>query len=435
MDRRGGTPGGARADQRGRLHPAAAREFRNRTGEERDFLYSGERIDWNGEAAHLTTRVDVTELERLRREAQALSQRFVTLFEASPVPILVTRLKGAAIVHANPAWYRFSGHDPATIAPGTTTVDIGLWPELAQRTQVMNILGRPEPVRQLPVKLRRADGGIRDVLYSAEIIKWDEDKAIIAFPVDITELEQVRREAQASGERFAKVFELSPMPMVIGAVADGAYLAANEAWLRLHGYAREELEGHGSVSLGVWADPADRSHVVDMLTRGLPVRGLPVRFLKKSGEAIETLYSAAFIDWKGGRAIVATPQDVTALNRATAQIRQLNESLGRGGGAHGGAGGGQPRLESFSYRSRTTCAPPRALGLRRAARAPPARCSPRGARLRRTHLRGGHVRMGTIVDALLHSRARRARRSACAASIWSPRCAPWPRIWTPAARA
>jgi len=80
------------------------------------------------------------------------------------------------------------------------------------------------------------------------------------------------------------------------------------------------------------------------------VRAMPIRFRRKDGSAIETLYSAEIIDWMGERAVVATPQDVTGLKRAAAEIRRLNESLeervrGRTAELEQALG----ELEAFSY--------------------------------------------------------------------------------------
>ena len=81
---------------------------------------------------------------------------------------------------------------------------------------------------------------------------------ILALAVGILTGAASRAATPPSIEDFAsrpKIEDVSISP-------DGRYLAVNEAWLRLHGYERSELEGHGSLSLGVWAEPADRARIV-----------------------------------------------------------------------------------------------------------------------------------------------------------------------------
>jgi PAS domain S-box-containing protein len=221
---------------------------------------------------------------------------------------------------------------------------------------------------------------------------------------DITERLQAESELRLSAERFAKVFDLSPTPIVVGAVEDGRYLAVNEAWLQLHGYRREELEGHGSLSLGVWAEPAERARMVEMISSGREVRRLPVRFRKKSGEVFESLYSATLADWKGESAIIATPQDVTELRRATAEIRVLNETLEERVAQRTRAlEEANRQLEAFSYSvSHDLRAPLRAISgfSEMLAQRPGLAADAEGADYAR-RVSAAASRMGTIVDALL----------------------------------
>jgi len=137
---------------------------------------------------------------------------------------------------------------------------------------------------------------------------------------------------RSAEERFRQLFDISPVPIVIGRLSDGAYLAANSAWLELHGYRREELENQTSITLRAWETPGDRARVVGILRRKGELRALPVRFRAKSGAMIDTLYYATLIEWDGETAIVAAPQDVTELMRTRREAgsqRERFESLFR----------------------------------------------------------------------------------------------------------
>ena len=378
-------------------------QFRNGTGEVRDYLYSAERIDWHGELAVVSFPVDITVLEAARREALASSERFEKVFELSPVPIVIGSVEDGRYFTANEAWLSLHGYSREEIE-GQSSLSLGV-ADPADRERVVDMLARRGEVRMVQARFRKKTGEHFDSLYAATFIDWKGERAIVGIPYDVTELERARREAQASSERFAKVFDLSPTPIVVGAIADGRYLAVNEAWLELHGYERGDLEGHGSLSLGVWADPADRARIVELVSQGAEVRRMPVRFRRKSGEIVETLYSAIAADWKGERAVIATPQDVTELNRAAEEIRILNETLeARVRQRTAALEQANRELEAFTYSvSHDLRAPLRALssfGALLAAR-PGIRDDPEAS---------GHAgrvvaaasRMGTIVDALLN---------------------------------
>ena len=359
--------------------------------------------DDSGRVTHLFYRgADITDRLRSEEELRRSAERFEKVFELSPVPIVVGSVEGGRYFAANEAWLRLHGYSREEIV-GRTSLELGV-ADPRDRVQVVAALAKDGEVRDLKARFRKKSGEYFDSLFSAAIIDWKGERAIIGIPYDISELEQARREAQDSSERFEKVFALSPTPIVVGALEDGRYLAVNEAWLQLHGYQRADLEGQGSLSLGVWADPADRARIVEMISRGIEVHRLPTRFRKKSGEIFETLYSATLADWKGNRAIIAAPQDVTELRRAAEEIRNLNETLElRVKQRTAALEEANRELEAFSYSvSHDLRAPLRALSSFSALLGEKSSVSADAeAASYARRVNAAASRMGTIVDALL----------------------------------
>ena len=332
-----------------------------------------------------------------------LTDQLAGMFNLVPNALAVVQ-RGTAAFSRSTTPGRASMGGPGTRRVGRTALEISLWAEPAERAGFVEQVARDGRLRPVILRLKARDGQDVLSLTSAESIDWQGEPAMLVSHEDVTALEQARREAQASSERFAKVFDLSPTPIVVGAIADGHYLAVNDAWLQLHGYSREELEGHGSLSLGVWADPADRARIANMVSRGIGVRRVPMRFRKKSGEVFETLYSATLADWQGQQAIIATPQDVTELNRAAGEIRRLNETLEeRVTRRTAELEAANRELESFSYSvSHDLRAPLRAMSAFSALlSARPAVAADPEAAGHAKRVNAAATRMGTIVDALL----------------------------------
>jgi PAS domain S-box-containing protein len=359
--------------------------------------------DSSGRVTHLFYRgADITERLRAESELRLSAERFEAVFDLSPVPIVIGSIEDGRYFAANEAWLRLHGYARGEIE-GRSSLELGV-ADPEDRKRVIEALARDGEIRGLRSRFRKKSGEYFESLYAATFIDWKGERAIVGIPYDVTELELARAEAQASSERFAKVFDLSPTPIVIGAAADGRYLAVNEAWLQLHGYRREELEGHSSLSLGVWADPAERTRLVEMISCGREVRRVPVRFRKKSGEVFESLYSATLADWKGERAIIATPQDVTELRQAAAEIRVLNETLEERVAQRTRAlEEANRQLEAFSYSvSHDLRAPLRAISgfSELLAARPGLSADAEGADYAR-RVSAAASRMGTIVDALL----------------------------------
>jgi PAS domain S-box-containing protein len=240
-------------------------------------------------------------------------ERFERLFETSPVPLSIVRLADDTRLHANAAWLAFYGRGREEVI-GRPTSALPTWVDLEERRRMLEVLRRDGGARGL-VRVRAAGGVERDCLVSMAPISWDGADCMVAAALDVSELAVARRDAQAAAERFSKLFDLSPVPLVIGRHSDGAYLAANPAWLKLHGYSRQELEGQSSLTLGVWPSPADRTRVLAHMQKEGEVRALPTQFRTKDGNLISTLYYATLVDWLGEPAIMAAPQDVTELSR------------------------------------------------------------------------------------------------------------------------
>src|SRR6185436_11447832 len=80
---------------------------------------------------------------------------------------------------------------------------------------------------------------------------------------DITARRQAEEALRFSEEKFAKAFRSSPFRVTIGTLAEGRFIEVNDAFLRDHGFTREQVIGRTSPELGLWANPDDRRHLVE----------------------------------------------------------------------------------------------------------------------------------------------------------------------------
>ena len=157
---------------------------------------------------------------------------------------------------------------------------------------------------------------------------------------------QIRRATellQKSEARFAKIFEDSPVAIAISRLSDGVFMDANDAFVQLYGYPRDELIGRTWEQLRLWHS-GDRSQVTEELRDKVHVV-VDVQGLRKNGDVVDLLASLELIDLDGEPCILGTLVDVTERKGAEkertnleAQLRQAQkmESIGRlaGGIAH-----------------------------------------------------------------------------------------------------
>ena len=143
------------------------------------------------------------------------------------------------------------------------------------------------------------------------------------------------REAEArtvalreSEERFRRIFENSPITIVVASVPEGRFIAANESASRMFGYDREEVIGKTTEELNLWFDLEDRRRYVEILQRDGRVDAFETTMRKKNGEAINVLFSTAIMNSDGAATTsLVTVLDITARREAEQAIRRFRAAL------------------------------------------------------------------------------------------------------------
>ncbi|GMV93090.1 MAG: hypothetical protein AMXMBFR82_28680 [Candidatus Hydrogenedentota bacterium] len=136
--------------------------------------------------------------------------------------------------------------------------------------------------------------------------------------------EEMARRAHAQDFRQF-IYEDSPFSMSIATLADGRFFDVNEAFIMRTGYAREEIIGHTSAEIGLWADGENRQRIVDALRQDGEINGLEIRVRKKGGEVIHGLFYARLITLNGERCILSITQNIEERRRAELEAIRLRE--------------------------------------------------------------------------------------------------------------
>jgi PAS domain S-box-containing protein len=130
-----------------------------------------------------------------------------------------------------------------------------------------------------------------------------------------------------SEERFSKIFRSSPAPISITTLEDGHYLDANDEFLKLTGFSREELLKHTSVELGNWADPESRMHWIQELIKNRKSTRREEVFHLPSGQDIYIITSDELIETGGRECILTVFYNITELKQADITLRKNEQAL------------------------------------------------------------------------------------------------------------
>lgn len=95
--------------------------------------------------------------------------------------------------------------------------------------------------------------------------------------------------SRESEERFARIFQSSPLAITISTQKEGRYVDVNDAYLQMLRYQREEIIGHSSLDLNVWVEPEDRVRMLHLKDSG-PGKALRTRMRTSRGEIRHVAY-------------------------------------------------------------------------------------------------------------------------------------------------
>lgn len=130
---------------------------------------------------------------------------------------------------------------------------------------------------------------------------------------------------RASESKYERAFRSSPGAISISTAAEGRFLEANDTFLRITGFQREEILGRTGAELGLWVDPAERAHLVRLLKVERTVSNREFAFRTRSGEERVVLLSAELIRLGRQDCIFTTGLDISEHKRAFAALKASEE--------------------------------------------------------------------------------------------------------------
>ncbi|HMB29447.1 MAG TPA: PAS domain S-box protein, partial [Blastocatellia bacterium] len=145
------------------------------------------------------------------------------------------------------------------------------------------------------------------------------------------QLQRARRESQAalreSERKFSAAFERSPLALAITSLDDGRLVEANESFLSLTGYTREEAMGSTLDELKLWVGPEQSADGLARLRAGEHIDGFEARFRTKSGEERIGILGSSLIEINSRPHELSSVSDITERERAAETLRRSEAQL------------------------------------------------------------------------------------------------------------
>jgi diguanylate cyclase (GGDEF)-like protein/PAS domain S-box-containing protein len=268
---------------------------------------------------------DITERKAAEKALKEAEKKYQDIFDGALEGFYQTTPEGKSLA-ANPALAKMLGYDsPDDLLSAVKDTSHDMWVDPDERARFARQLEEQGAIRGYECRFKRKDGTpVWVSLNCRRVCGSDGHTAYFeGFIQDITERKRAEMRLRDSEERYRTVFQTSPDLVDINRLDDGTFIDANDAYLDILGFEREEVIGRTSWELNIWADPGDRQNFVELLRQNSNCRNLEANLRRKNGEIFSVLISAARIELDGVSCVVSVTRDMSAAKAAENTIRSL----------------------------------------------------------------------------------------------------------------
>ncbi len=164
-----------------------------------------------------------------------------------------------------------------------------------------------------------------------EFRPWYEENGqiggLLLFSEMITERKLAEEKLRENEKRFATILEESPVAIAITSFNDRKIIQVNSAFIKTHGFTREEIIGHTSLDLGIWENADERQQFMDLIRSQGHVAGLETTTRIKSGEKRRVLLWGEQITITNEPCLMVQIVDITERKQAETLLNQRLEDL------------------------------------------------------------------------------------------------------------
>lgn len=236
-----------------------------------------------------------------------------------------------------------------------------LYPEaIAQKErEIFQDVVKGKEVKSYETKRVKKNKKVIDVLITLSAIKDEKGNIIEVSKVvrDITDQKNAEKEIKQSQERFLKIFENNPIPMILTEMSTNKIRYANTLFLDTLGYAKEEVIGHTSEELNL-IPPDEAARLVPLIMGYLKeeikgrsieelatindeekesllkslraieeMKNFEVKYAKKNGEIFPVLISFKLVTIADEKYIISSFLDISERKKADEKLLNYTKEI------------------------------------------------------------------------------------------------------------
>ncbi|GLH70601.1 histidine kinase [Geothrix rubra] len=159
---------------------------------------------------------DISDRKLAEQALQASEARFLAVFKASPVGIMLSNLADGGIIDANPAFLGLIGRSLEEVL-GRSTLELGLWVRPEQRQDTLRLIRETGRVPAMDVELQSGSVDTASVIWSTELVQLGGESILVNLVQDQT----ARRRAEEEHRRLEAEVAHAQKLESLGALAGG----------------------------------------------------------------------------------------------------------------------------------------------------------------------------------------------------------------------
>lgn len=275
----------------------------------------GTKYGYNKNKVMLGTRMgkNILMLKRLRDS----ENNFRSLIETIDEMIIVGTIDGK-IIYTNAAVSKKLGYEDEELR---NMKILDLHP-VQYRKEAEIILSKMLKKEQdiCPIPLRKKNNDFIPVETRVWLGKWDDKDVIYGLSKDLSLV-------QAERDKFQKLFESNPCPMVISESSSEKIVQINRAFTDVIGYKESEVIGNIWRQLRLFPNINKKEEVGKQIVNSGHITNEELKIASKNGELLTGLFSGELLDYMGDKFFLTVMTDITKRKYTEQQLKDKLDEL------------------------------------------------------------------------------------------------------------